>query len=126
MYVWRLTYDESGKAYTAQRLSGLDNVMRYAGCSVRTIGNAGIRVVTEVPKHAREAMMGEGLEGCRLLEYGTAVQWDDVLEGSGDSLTLDTTKMSSYAYNLAEGQRPDLQRDGNGREVHGCSRQLSR
>lgn len=58
MYVWRLTYDESGKAYTAQRLSGLDNVMRYAGCSVRTIGNAGIRVVTEVPKHAREAMMG--------------------------------------------------------------------
>ncbi len=34
------------------------------------------------------------------------MQWDDVLEGSGDSLTLDTTKMSSYAYNLAEDKDP--------------------
>ncbi|MDO4289877.1 MAG: C39 family peptidase [Eggerthellaceae bacterium] len=98
MYVWRLSYDNASKTISSQRLTSLDNALKYAGCSVRTIGKAGVRVVTEVPKSVKAALVGSGIEGFTLVEYGTAVQWDSTLGSKGQSLTLDNTQMSSSAY----------------------------
>lgn len=104
MYVWELSYD--GSAYSSTRLAAFDNALKYAGCSVRAIGKTGIRIVTEVPKALKSALRNGGSAGYELLEYGTAVQWDDTLQAAGDDLTLDTTTLSSAAYSKQANSDP--------------------
>lgn len=106
MYVWELSYDVANGIYSSTRLKAFDNALKYAGCSVRAIGKTGIRIVTEVPKPLKSALCGSGSSGYRLLEYGTAVQWDSTLQANDDDLTLDTTTLTSSAYNKQTNSDP--------------------
>ena len=94
MKVWMLTY--SNGAYSIRRVSSLDNILQYAGSSIRITGKKGIRMITGVPSGMRSSLTGSGVEGYTLLEYGTCLEFDSALNGK--DLTLNTTKKSNYAY----------------------------
>lgn len=95
MKVYRIT--GSGKNYRLTALPELDDLLLYAGSSIRITGKRGIRMITSVPAAKRAALTGAGLAGFRLLEYGTAVVWADQL--GGGELTLSTPGVkTAYAY----------------------------
>lgn len=71
MKVWKLESD--GSAYTVNALNGLEDLMSYHGFSIRITGRAGIRFKTGIAEAARAALLGEGLEGYKLKEYGTLI-----------------------------------------------------
>ncbi|MBR0081259.1 MAG: leucine-rich repeat protein [Clostridia bacterium] len=93
--VWVIREQDGGRI--AQRVSALDDVLQYAGSSIRITGQKGIRMITSVPIAQRNLLTGAGLAGFWLKEYGTIVQWDSVL--SGAPLTLETPEVKrAYAY----------------------------
>jgi hypothetical protein len=80
MQVFRLDWAEDGSC-SAVKIPQLDNVLQYAGASIRITGNKGIRMITAIPEETRNKLAGSGIEGYVLLEYGTLVQWDSALNG---------------------------------------------
>ena len=94
MKVWMLSF--ANDQYSIRRISSLDNILQYAGSSIRITGKKGIRMITGVPSGMRSSLMGSGVEGYTLLEYGTCLEFDSALNGK--DLTLNTTKKSNYAY----------------------------
>ena len=95
MHVWFLTYGNGG--YTAARASKFDDVMQYAGSSIRITGKKGIRMITAVPASMKTTLANKGIDGYKLLEYGTVVARDSKL--GGKALTLGMTGASGgYAY----------------------------
>jgi len=68
MTVWELRGTE------IRRLEAMDDALLYAGTSIRTTGNQGIRFITSVPRGLKNALKG-GLEGYTLVEYGTLMGW---------------------------------------------------
>ena len=96
MKVWRLTLE--GDRYTATRVEELDNILQYAGSSIRITGTKGIRMITSIEKSKKEALTGKGLAGYKLVEYGTALCWaKDVRDEKNMVLEKDFVK-SNYAY----------------------------
>ena len=94
MKVYRIhrTEDEA----TLEYIPELDNLLQYAGCSIRVTGNQGIRMITALSQSNKAALTGSGLAGFTLEEYGTAVCWADSMTGS---LTLGKSfARSNYAY----------------------------
>ena len=95
MYVWKLSFEDG--RYVATRIEQFDDILQYAGSSIRTSGNKGIRMITAVPTSAKQALTWGGLMGYILEEYGTLVAWDSEL--NGEELTLDTAcAKKAYAY----------------------------
>lgn len=91
MYVWTLS--QEGGMYVSQRNSALDNVLVYAGSSIRITGKKGIRMITGVPKSVKTALTGsKGYNGYTLEEYGTIVAWVDELKGSDLTLSSPAVK----------------------------------
>ena len=97
MTVWLLAYDESTGRYTATRAEQLDDVLRYAGSSIRITGNKGIRMITSVPSNLKEILTGNGLYGYTLAEYGTCVAWVSEMGSSQLVLGQSYTK-AAFAY----------------------------
>ncbi len=94
MKVYRIhrTEDEA----TLEYIPELDNLLQYAGCSIRVTGNQGIRMITALSQSNKAALTGSGLAGFTLEEYGTAVCWADSMTGS---MTLGKSfARSNYAY----------------------------
>lgn len=97
MKVWMLEKNEDG-SYLATRAEELDDILQYAGTSIRVSGKQGIRMITSVPRAKKDALTGSGLAGYRLLEYGTVIARASELEG-GKPLTLGQSHAkSNYAY----------------------------
>ena len=97
MRVWRLTQNADG-TYSATYVKELDNILQYAGSSIRITGTKGIRMITPVEKAKKSALTGNGLAGYKLVEYGTALCWAKDLEG-GKPMTLGNAYVkSNYAY----------------------------
>lgn len=71
MYVWTLDYKNGDYTETAQ--SELADLLTYHGFSIRITGKSGIRFKTGVSQNLRERLLGEGVDGYRLKEYGTLV-----------------------------------------------------
>lgn len=71
MKVWKLESD--GTSYTATELTGLEDLMTYHGFSIRITGRAGIRFKTGIAENVRTALLGDGVDGYKLKEYGTLV-----------------------------------------------------
>lgn len=95
MSVWKVTETDGVK--TANRIPEFDDILQYAGCSIRFTGEKGIRMITSIPKDKRSKLIKNGLAGFTLLEYGTVVGWDSELEDG--LLTLDATgARQAYAY----------------------------
>lgn len=95
MYVWMV--EKENDRYTARRMEALDNILQYAGSSIRITGKKGIRMITAVPGSMKAALTGNGLSGYKLVEYGTVVAWDSELNGAEPLLGAPGVK-SAYAY----------------------------
>ena len=93
MRCYRLT--KNGAAIQVERLSAFDNLLRYAGTSIRLTGKKGIRMITSVDGALKSALIKEGVYGLSLVEYGTVLARASAI-GGGD-LTLQNGK-SNYAY----------------------------
>ena len=93
MRCYRLT--KNGAAVQVERLSAFDNLLRYAGTSIRLTGKKGIRMITSVDGALKSALIKEGVYGLSLVEYGTVLARASAI-GGGD-LTLQNGK-SNYAY----------------------------
>lgn len=106
MYVWQLTFsgekDEQwveGENYTAKRIAEFDDIMQYAGSSIRISGKKGIRMITSVPTAKRNTLIKSNLLGWRLMQTGTCVEWADENGVIYNSLTMNTNpKLTGYAY----------------------------
>ena len=73
MYAWILSYSASG-GYTATPLpASMQNLLTYHGCAIRVTGNTGLRFISGVDQTLRTQLLGAGVEGFRLVEYGTVV-----------------------------------------------------
>lgn len=95
MQVWLLSND--GVQYTAQRAKQLDNLLQYAGSSIRITGKKGIRMITGISEKTKTALTGSGLSGLTLQEYGTVISWASELPASKLVLGGKGVK-SNYAY----------------------------
>lgn len=93
MQVYRILREKTGARL--ELIPELENLLQYGGCSIRLTGTKGIRMITALDKTAREALMGAGLAGFTLEEYGTVVAKKSGL-GEND-LTLETGS-HNYAY----------------------------
>lgn len=69
MYVWRLSYH--GDTCTATPLPGLQDLLSYHGFSIRVQGYSGLRFKSGIDTGKRAQLLGEGINGYRLTEYGT-------------------------------------------------------
>lgn len=95
MQVYRLTRQPGGAI--AEPIPELENLLNYAGCSIRVSGQKGIRMITGLSQDKKTALTTGGLAGYTLVEYGTVVQWADSL--GGNMLNLSSGR-SNYAYKL--------------------------
>ena len=83
---------------TAREITELQDLLTYAGCSIRISGKQGIRMITALDEATKKALTGKGLAGYTLEEYGTVVSWTDALEnGSFLRLGEDYARFN-YAY----------------------------
>ena len=83
---------------TAREITELQDLLTYAGCSIRISGKQGIRMITALDEATKKALTGKGLAGYTLEEYGTVVSWTDAL-GNGSFLRLGGSyARSNYAY----------------------------
>ena len=100
MKVWLLKYEND--AYTATHIPEFDNLLTYAGSSIRIVGVKGIRMITGIAKEVKTALTGDGLAGYTLAEYGTALAWaSEVDPALGLTLGQSYTK-SNFAYKKGE------------------------
>ena len=95
MQVWLLKKVDG--LYQATRAQELDNLLSYAGCSIRLKGVNGIRMITSVDKGIKSTLIHQGYAGCKLVEYGTVVAWTENLGGQDPVLGGAGCK-SNYAY----------------------------
>lgn len=71
MYTWTLDYKDGSYMETTQ--PELADLLTYHGFSIRITGKSGIRFKTGVSESLRGKLLGEGVDGYRLKEYGTLV-----------------------------------------------------
>lgn len=71
MYVWTLEYRNNAYAVTEQ--PDLADLLTYHGFSIRITGKAGIRFKTGISTDLRARLLGDGVNGYYLKEYGTLV-----------------------------------------------------
>lgn len=71
MYVWTLEYRNN--AYVVTEQPDLADLLTYHGFSIRITGKAGIRFKTGISTDLRARLLGDGVNGYHLKEYGTLV-----------------------------------------------------
>lgn len=71
MSVW--TLENAGNYYKTTEVEGLKDLMTYHGFSIRISGRTGIRFKTGIATEVRDALLGEGISGYTLKEYGTLI-----------------------------------------------------
>ena len=87
---------------TAREITELQDLLTYAGCSIRISGKQGIRMITALDEATKKALTGKGLAGYTLEEYGTVVSWTGAL-GNGRFLRLgEDYAHFNYAYRKGE------------------------
>lgn len=109
MYVYSLT---NNGGYGLERLSGLDNLLSYGGSSIRITGKKGIRMITGIESSVKSALIGGGVSGYRLDEYGTLLCWASEIQNGSLSLS-DSYARHNYAYSRAAGADPVFRVSGS-------------
>ena len=91
MRVYRFQREDTGVTLT--EITEFENLLNYAGCSIRLTGKKGIRMITGISQTKRSALKSaQGLAGYTLEEYGTVV-----MRGVGTP-TLENSKSHNFAY----------------------------
>ena len=89
MMVFRLDRAENGFDKNAVRLPYFDEMLNYAGTSIRLTGSNGIRVITKMNATVRSSLMSEeGYNGWNVVEYGTLMGWKSSLHGQEPTLEM--------------------------------------
>ena len=109
MDVWLLEQQMEG--YVLQPMEQLADILVYRGASIRIRGNKGIRLITGVPEDKKETLIQSGIDGWKLLEYGTLVAWDT--EHPAGELLLDK-KYSHSAVAYRRGKADPIFRSKDG------------
>ena len=107
MKVYLLRYDPATGAYTPEHIEAFDDLLLYAGCSIRLTGRYGIRMITSMDDTGRSGLInGDG--DWTLMETGTVVAW----AGTNSEPTIGGTGcVSNHAYKRG-GADPIFKRDG--------------
>ena len=71
MTVWLLSFQAG--SYAAALQSGLTDLLSYKGFSIRITGERGLRYWNGISAAAKGALTGAGINGYKLVEYGTVV-----------------------------------------------------
>ena len=71
MYVWSLEFQDN--AYIVTPEPELENLLSYHGFSIRITGKSGIRFKSGIATDVKGKLIGEGINGYQLKEYGTLV-----------------------------------------------------
>lgn len=87
----------TGDFVTAEYVPEFDNILQYAGSSIRITGNKGIRMITSIDMSKKSALVGNGLAEFKLAEYGTLLAQTSKLENKPLVLGGENVK-SNYAY----------------------------
>lgn len=95
MKVWMLSCENY--EYTAENVAEFENILQYSGSSIRITGNKGIRMITSIEQSKKSALVGGGLAGYKLLEYGTLLAQTSKL-GSNPLILGGENVKSNYAY----------------------------
>lgn len=74
MNVWQLEYDKT--SYRVTELPELRDLLTYHGFSIRITGRSGIRFKTGLTVENRQKLLGSGIQGYTLKEYGTLIMND--------------------------------------------------
>ena len=90
---------------SVERISEMDDLLRYAGSSIRITGNKGIRLITGINASLKSALTSEGVAGYTLEEYGTLLCWASEVQNGSLSLS-DAYARHNYAYSVANGTDP--------------------
>ena len=91
MRVYRFQREDTGVTLT--EITEFENLLNYAGCSIRLSGKKGIRMITGISQTKRSALKSaQGLAGYTLEEYGTVV-----MRGVGTP-TLANSQSHNFAY----------------------------
>ena len=90
MSTWLVS--QSGSTYTVTRHYALDDLLVYAGSSIRISGTKGIRMITGMSEQVKDQLTGSGINGYTIVETGTLIAWSDKVENG--SLTLETPGVS--------------------------------
>ena len=91
MRVYRFHRKDTG--VTLEEITEFENLLNYAGCSIRLSGKQGIRMITGITQDNKKALTSKaGLAGYTLEEYGTVV-----MRGVGTP-TLANSQSHNYAY----------------------------
>ncbi len=69
MYVWRVNY--ANGSYSVMPLSGLQDLLSYHGFSIRVTSPSGIRFKSGIDATMKANLLGGGVDGYQLIEYGT-------------------------------------------------------
>ena len=104
MQVYRIVREETGARL--ERVYELDNLLQYAGCSIRLNGTKGIRMITSVDEKVKNALANATLAGFTLEEYGTVV-----MRGVG----IPTLETGSHNYAYKRGVNDPVFATVNGR-----------
>ena len=91
MRVYRFHRKDTG--VTLEEITEFENLLNYAGCSIRLSGKQGIRMITGISQDNKKALTSKaGLAGYTLEEYGTVV-----MRGVGTP-TLANSQSHNFAY----------------------------
>lgn len=71
MYSWSLSYSSNQGEYTVTALPGLEDLLSYHGFAIRITGKSGIRFKSGISTELRGQLLGSGVDGYKLKEYGT-------------------------------------------------------
>lgn len=104
MKVW--TLENRDGFYSATHQSAFDDLLRYEGCSIRITGKQGIRMITSIDEGNKKALVGAGLAGYTLKEYGTAIAWARQLSDRKPLVLGKSYVNHNFAYSREAGKDP--------------------
>ena len=64
-----------GLNYYLTHNSNFDNILNYAGASIRISGKKGIRVITSIATDKVNKLINSNIDGYKVMEYGTLMCW---------------------------------------------------
>lgn len=113
MRVWMLEAGE--ESYTARYVPELDNILNYAGASMRyTTGTKkGIRMLSAIDTQKKAALTGDGLAGFTMKEDGTCIAWADQISQNKPMVKGKSYVSSNYAYSKENGKDPEYAYKGD-------------
>ncbi|MCM1539712.1 MAG: hypothetical protein NC121_00445 [Blautia sp.] len=113
MYVWLLSYQ--GDTCTAVPMPELQDLLSYHGFSIRVQGFSGLRFKSGIDVQKRTQLLGSGVGGYRLTEYGTLMIPGSILSrypfikggknvGGGRSYWTDNGVVNDHIFETVEGR----------------------